>query len=115
MSSSQNTAQLKGFKQSKYLTELVWSPSQALAQPLVLAVGVVGGGGAGGAHGGGGGARVPLPDGRYGGGRWRREATTGRLHLQGHPVQLLLVGDHLHRLQVGLHSPHHLGLETVLG
>jgi hypothetical protein len=27
-------------------------------------------------------------------------------------VELLLVGDHLHRLQVGLHPPHHLRLNV---
>ena len=98
------------FKISNYLTELVGSPGKALAQPLVLPVGVVGGRGAGGAHRGGGGARVPLPDGRYGGGWWGRQTSTGRLHLQRHPVELLLVRDHLHGLQVGLDSPHHLCL-----
>ena len=123
MSSSQTAAlfnlvlsvKLPKLQNSKTLTKLVGSPGQALAQPLVLPVGVVGGGGTGGAHGGGGGGGVPLPDGRYGGGGGGRETTTGRLHLQRHSVELLFVGDHLHGLQVGLHSSHHLGLETVEG
>ena len=38
------------------------------------------------------------------------EASAGRLHLLGHPVQLLLVSDDLHALEVRLDPPHHLGL-----
>ncbi len=37
-------------------------------------------------------------------------STRKRLALQGHLVELLFIGDHLHVIQVCFHSPNHLGL-----
>ena len=46
--------------------------------------------------------------------RGRRKTPKRRLALHGHLVELLLVCDHSHALQVGLHPSHHLGLRRKM-